>query len=171
MKHLAVVFITKRPHKHKHNSVHAVRSAMTQNGWLSLFKLVDSQYSPVNPRCVVGSQVRNRLNVTERSLRTTLWRWVGDLFPRRPGSHFSPAAHSQPVTKWAGAAPPRLQRAAASEPPRGPLMSGNPILQLGLEDFSRRWSDRRVVKRLIYLKENKWSSFSVFHSLSSVKSI
>lgn len=84
----------------------------------------------------------------------------GNRFPRRPGSHFSPAAHSQPVTKWAGAAPAQLQRAAAAEPPRGPLMSGNPILQLQLEDFSWGCRDTPQTHTLFDLYIENMNGFS-----------
>lgn len=75
--------------------------------------------------------------------------WRGDTFPGRQGSHFSPAAHSQPVTKWARAAPLRLQRAAASEPPQGLLMSGNPILQPELEDFRSSYPEKRRGRQVV----------------------
>jgi len=142
-----VAFTAKRSHKYTLTRAHVhLRADIIR----ALFNRV---YSPVNPPCDTGSPVRNRLNVTARCLQTTLWRWVGDLFPWRPGSHLPPTAHSQPVTKWAGAAPPKLQRAAASKPPRGPLMSGNPILQRELDDFSEsykhRWKRTEVVYSLI----------------------
>lgn len=96
--------------------------------WIFYFHILvhpSSLYLPVSP-VMSHRQVRNWLNVTACEVR------VEDLFPRRPGSHFSPAAHSQPVTKRAGEAVPKLQRAAAPEP----LMSRNPIQRHRLEDFS-----------------------------------